>query len=209
MCLQPLRDNYLPSLRRLHGLLKWLRQNPELLRQYDSTIRDQLEKGIVESVPTEEETTNPILYLPHHTVIRGDKYTTKLRVVYDASSKHTGTSLNECLYKDLKFHQLIFNLLLQFRTWKVGIIADVGKAFLIIEVDQRDRDILSFIWVDNVTKIKPELRIYRFTRVMFGVSASPFLLKATVKHHLQQFPESKGNVVKRLSCSTNVDNIVS
>ena len=71
-----------------------------------------LRKGIVESVPAEEETTNPIHYLPYHTVVRGDKYTTKLRVVYDASSKHSGTSLNKCLYKGPKFHQLIFDLLI-------------------------------------------------------------------------------------------------
>ena len=49
-----------------------------MLTQYDSTIRDQLEKGIIE--PAAEETKSTTHYLPRHGV------TTKLRVVYDASS---------------------------------------------------------------------------------------------------------------------------
>ena len=206
---RPLGDNYSLSLRRLQGLLKRLRHNPELSKQYDSTIRDQLEKGVIEPVTAGEETTNPIHYLPHHAVVRGDKSTTKLRVVYDASSGDSGPSLNECLYKGPKFHQLIFDLLVRFRAYRVGLVADVEKAFLMIEVDQRDRDVLRFIWVDDVTKAEPDLRIFRFTRVVFGVSASPFLLNATVKYHLQRFMESNRDVVERLLCSTYVDDVVS
>ena len=36
----------------------------------------------------------------------------KLRVVYDASSKTSGPSLNQCLYKGSKFQQLILDLLI-------------------------------------------------------------------------------------------------
>ena len=35
-----LPDNYSLSRRRLHGLLKRLQQNPEVLREYDSIIRE-------------------------------------------------------------------------------------------------------------------------------------------------------------------------
>lgn len=42
--------------RRLHGLLKRLQQNPEILREYDAIIRNQLERGIVEEVGDSEVT---------------------------------------------------------------------------------------------------------------------------------------------------------
>ena len=45
-----------------------------------------------------------------------------------------------------------------------------------IAVDEKDHD-LRFIFVDVVAKEDSELRIYRFTRLVFGVSPSPFLLK--------------------------------
>ena len=37
-------------------------------------------------------------YLPHHPIVREDKQTTKVRIVYDAFAKFTGPALNDCLY---------------------------------------------------------------------------------------------------------------
>ena len=204
---EPLGDNYQLCEKRLKGLLKRLRHEPEVLEQYNSTIQDQLERGIIEPAP--QETKGTIHYLPHHGVVRSDKMTTKLRVVYDASSKTSGPSLNECLYKGPKFQQLILDLLIRFRAYKVAVIADVEKAFLMIAVDERDRDVLRFLWVDDVTKDEPEIRAYRFTRVVFGVSSSPFLLNATVKYHLESFRGTNKTVVKKLLKSTYVDDVIS
>ena len=57
------------------------------VKHYDDVIRDQEKQGIVE--PVEQGTNNgvgKVHYLPHHEVIRVDKDTTKLRIVYDASA---------------------------------------------------------------------------------------------------------------------------
>ena len=78
-----------------------------------------------------------------------------------------------------------------------------------IAIDDKDRDVLRFMWVDDVTSDEPKLRIYRFTRVVFGVSSSPFLLNATIKYHLESFIESHQAIVERLLQSIYVDDIVS
>ena len=93
-----LPDNYDLSMKCRDNLLKRLRQDPEVLREYDNVIKEQLQRGIVEIVqnPNEGE-IGKVHYIPHHAVIRRDKSTTKLRVVYDASARSNGVALNDCL----------------------------------------------------------------------------------------------------------------
>ena len=78
-----------------------------------------------------------------------------------------------------------------------------------VAVDEADRDVLRFIWVDDAFKESPDLRIYRFARVVFGVSASPFLLNATIQMHLERYLDTNKDVVRRLLHSTYVDDIIS
>ena len=203
----PLPTNYDLSRRRLTGLLRRLKQNPEILKEYDSIIRTQLQNGIVEVVK-EDGDAGVIHHLPHHAVVRQDKDTTKVRIVYDASSKSVGPSLNDCLHVGPKFNQRINELLFRFRSYPVALVADIEKAFLMISVDPNDRDVLRFLWVENPFDDEIKLVTLRFTRVVFGVSSSPFLLNATIRHHLHLYHSSKPGLVETLSRSTYVDDIV-
>ena len=91
------------SLSRLNGLMRRLRKQPRLFEEYDNAIKEQLAKGIVEIVS--EPHNAHVHYLPRHAVIRHDKETTKMRVVYDASARSMGPSLNDCLFVGPKFNQ--------------------------------------------------------------------------------------------------------
>ena len=176
-----LPDNYHLSLRRLRGLLRRLSQDPEVLNEYDTTVKEQIQQGIVEIVGPSEVVAEKIHYLLHHAVIRRDKETTKVRVVYDASARSDGPSLNDCLHADPKFGQKILDILLRFRVHRVAVTADIEKAFLMISMAEKDRDVLRFLWLQDVSAEQPEVIELRFTRVMFGVSSSPFLLNATIR----------------------------
>ena len=61
-------------------------------------IQTQIEQGIVEVVKEDGVSSGTVHYLPHHAVVRHDKDTTKVIVVYDASAKSNGPSLNDCLH---------------------------------------------------------------------------------------------------------------
>ena len=117
------------------------------LCEYNSIIEDQLQQGIVEVVDSSYDDAEKIHYLPHHAVVRRNKETTKVRVVYDASAR---PSLNECLHTGPKFDQKIFDILLRFRVHRVAVTADVEKAFLMVSMAEKDRDVLCFLWVDDV-----------------------------------------------------------
>ena len=134
-----LPDNYANSLGRMKSQLKRLSKEPELLEEYDAIIKEQVELGIVEPV-AELEKANIVHYLPHQAVISKDAVTTKVRIVYDASSKESklGTSLNDCLHVWPPLNPLLYSILLRFRENRIARVGDIEKAFLNVEVDKAD-----------------------------------------------------------------------
>ena len=149
-------------------------------------------------------------YLPHNRVVRRDALATKLRVVFDGSSKATIDSpiLNDCLYSGPALTPTIFQILLRFREKRIALVSDIKKAFLNIRVSDQDRDVLRSPWVDSLERDDPGLVLYRFCHVVFGVNASPFLLNATLKHHISQH-QADPEFVEDLLNSFYVDDLVS
>ena len=184
-----LPDNYQLCLWRLYGLVRRLKQDPDVLHEYDSIIRDQIQQGIVETTESSEEANEDekIHYLPHHAVVQRDKETTKVQVVYDTLAHSDGHSLNDCLHAGPKFEQQIMDILLRFHVHCIAVTADIEKAFLMVSVAAKDCDVLRVLWFDDVFADQPHVVELRFTCVVFGVSSSPFLLNARVYHHQEQY----------------------
>jgi len=165
---------------------------------------------IVERNPTQElEGTSPTLvsYLPHQPVIREDKATTKVRIVYDASAHAKGCkSLNNCLYRGPVFLPDLAGMLLRFRTGKIVVTADFEKAFLQISLKNEDRDVTRFLWFKDPRKGLREdnIQTLRFTRICFGVISSPFILAATIREHLDRVGTPLANEIKQNIYSDNV-----
>ena len=155
-----LPDNYMLTLNRLKSLLKRLRSDPELLKEYDAIMKEQCKLGILEDAdPNIPGTIGRIHYLPHHPIIRTDKNTSRVRIVYDASSKATreSLSLNNALYPGPSLIPLILNILIRFRCHKIALTSDIEKAFLMVGVAPEDRDVLRLLWIDDILTDNPTL----------------------------------------------------
>ena len=70
----------------------------------------------------------------------------------------------------------IFDILLRFRLGKIAMVSDIKQAFLQICMDQNDRNYLRMIWFDNALSTNPTMKLLRFTRLVFGLTSSPFVL---------------------------------
>ena len=195
-----LQNNKKLAAIRLQNLNRRLTHEPELQVKYDSVIQDMWSSGIVEEVLLHEQKVDrPIFYMPHRPVVRETAVSSKVRPVFDASARgYNGVSLNDCMEAGPNLLSNLSEILLRFRRWCIGISSDVEKAFLQISVSEGDRDVHRFLW-----NLGGETKHMRFRRVPFGNCASPFLLNATIQHHLAKFPNSR--VIEELKDNLYVD----
>jgi hypothetical protein len=160
-----------------------------MLDQYHKIIQDQLKEGIVENV-TDDPVKNAY-YIPHKPVIRKAAESTKIRIVYDASAKasESSPSLNDCLETGPPLQNLLWDVLVRNRLKPVALSADIKQAFLQVRIRPEDRDSLS-------------LEVLRFTRALFGLVQSPFLLGATIQQHLEVIRENYPSEVEEIRRSS-------
>ena len=205
-----LPNNFALALGRLRTLGRRLDKDPQLFSRYDDIIQQQLQNGIIEAVQDQPSVDTVVHYLPHQPVLTPGKTTTKLRIVYDASSKSRrhDNCINECLHRGPVRLPSLCGVLLRFRLHRVAFIADVEKAFLQIDIHPADRDATRFLWFRDgktLSTARNNFATYRFCRVPFGLICSPFLLEATIRHHLT----SLGNpTAALLRDNIYVDNLV-
>ena len=205
----PLGDNSRAALKRLHVLRKKL-NSQNLYTAYEKVFDDWLGEGIIELVESTEEISKGY-FLPHRHVIKINS-STPIRPVFDASAdSDDGPSLNECLHTGPNLIELIINIILKFRINKIGITADISKAFLQIGIVPADREALKFLWWSK-SYLKRTI-VYRHRRVLFGINSSPFLLGATIEYHLQralEYANSPKDVehIDKLRKSFYVDNCI-
>ncbi|XP_064470279.1 uncharacterized protein LOC135385032 [Ornithodoros turicata] len=152
--------------------------------------------------------------MPHHAVIRRDRETTEVRIVFDISSKAPGTeSLNDLLDPGANLNPDIVQLLLMFRSLEIAMSADIAKAFLQILLDSPDRDFLRFFWYSTLPSTQGELppvEVWRMTRVPLwrNFPLGPFLLSATIYHHLQLQESAFPSTIARLKERFYVDDLL-
>ncbi|XP_068703885.1 uncharacterized protein [Montipora foliosa] len=194
------------SMRRLNSLLRKLRRK-NMLDDYDDVIREQLAEGVVERAPA--EVSGREFYLPHHAVVREGAETTKLRVVYDASARahEMALSLNERLHAGPPLQNKLWSVLTRCRFHPVLVAGDLRRAFLQVRIRESDRDALRFHWI--VDKAAKEVETPRFTRVVFGLGPSPFLLNGVIQQHLQNLETKCPETVNEVRKSLYVDDLIS
>ena len=133
----------------------------------------------------------------------------KVRIVFDANARLKGQPcLNDILCKGPCLNSELYNLLLQFRVYPIAITEDIEKAYLQISVDEKDRDLLRFLWFKNLfNEHQVELCKYRFSRVIFGANCSQFLSNTTIENHVSKYAVLETEFVKKVRKKFYVDDL--
>ena len=190
-----LGNNYDAALGRLQSQEKSLkRKGPDIMKQYSHIFEEYEHKGYIKKVAKSE--TKEQWFLPHFPVIRPDKDTTKVRVVFDAAMKCQGKSLNDAIQSGPKMQREILDVLIRFRRAPVALTADISEMFLQVGLRKEDRPYHRFLWRDFDASKEPD--VYEFQRLLFGNTASPFCSQYVLHSHAQthkvDYPEAAESV---------------
>ena len=163
---------------RLKSLLISLSKRSEVAKEYQRTIDSYLQKGYIRPVSDAEikDDDDHQWFLPHFPVVKNDRTTTKVRIVFDAAAKKDGRSINDDMHSGPPLLNNLVGCILKFCKEPVAMVGDIGEMFLQVLLAEKDRKYHRFLWsVDGC------IQVYEFQRLCFGMKASPYLACKAVR----------------------------
>ena len=127
--------------------------------------------------------------------------------MYDVSAKVSSKnkSFNGCLETEPPLQNLIWGILTRSRFRTILLCRDIEKVFLQICIQESERDVLRFHWVDSLeSKI---IEILRFIRLAFGLTQFSFTFEGTLKKYFENYMDSFEKLTKIIE-NIYVDDLV-
>ncbi|XP_018394988.1 PREDICTED: uncharacterized protein LOC108773621 [Cyphomyrmex costatus] len=180
------------AIQRFKGLEKRLAKNEQLRKEYTAFIHEYLELQHMRVVQEDghKEDSQQCYYLPHHGVVREGSSITRLRVVFDASSKtSTGVSLNDALMIGPVIQQDLFSILLRFRSHAYAVTADIAKMYRQVLITENQVALQRIVWRDTPNE---DIKTYELMTLTYGTAPASFLATKVIQRLAEleenQFP---------------------
>ncbi|XP_050309035.1 uncharacterized protein LOC126745307 [Anthonomus grandis grandis] len=187
-----LGDSYTIAEKRFFLLEKRFQKDPSLFSRYKQFIDEYVSLGHAQYIPLTLITpkSENKYFIPHLCVIRESSATTKLRVVFDASSKSsTGYSLNDVTLKGFTVQPELYDILCRFRTFRYVLTTDIEKMYRQVSINPEHRFLQNILWRDNP---KNPLSCIELSTVTYGTNFAPFVctrvLNEIAQINSQKFP---------------------
>ncbi|XP_055836609.1 uncharacterized protein LOC129905206 [Episyrphus balteatus] len=200
-----LGSSFETAKRRFLALERKLSRNTELKAMYMDFMKEYLLLGHMS--PTNNEIPkSPHYFIPHQCVLRPQSTSTKLRVVFDASSRtSTQVSLNDILMVGPTIQEELFSTLLRFRTHKYAITADITKMYRQVLINEEHSNYQLIVWRQYPTQ---PLQYFRLNTVTYGTSPAPFLAIRCLKMLSDNFKNSYPTGSKVIEKDFYVDDLL-
>lgn len=129
-------------------------------------------------------------YIPQHYVVKLSSTSTKLKVLFDASTKTlSGLSLNDILIASPTIQQELYLIFLRFLTYRFAITADIVKMYRQFVIYPDDQKFWCILWRTDTLQ---GLQVYWLNTFTYGLSAALYLaissLHYIAKHYKDMYP---------------------
>ncbi|XP_073841583.1 uncharacterized protein [Musca autumnalis] len=208
-------DQYLGSSRpaamgQFLRMEKTLEKNPELAIEYNNVLAEYLTLGHMKSTTNTEIVQNSHFlsyYLPHHAVVKPERTSTKVRVVFNASKRTaSGLSLNDILYTGPTLQNELMNVILRWRFFKYVFNGDIQKMYRQIFVHEKDQQFQRILFRSSPLE---KVEDYCLKTVTFGVNCAPYLAIRTLLQLSDDSKDSHPTASQILKSQIYVDDILS
>ena len=204
-----LPDNREQAMSRLCNTERKLKKDEFTQTEYRKTIESYIEKGYMKRVSEEETPPPEVWYLPHFPVVRMDKTSTKVRIVFDCSAQMDGVSLNDVIHAGPKLQQELFDVLIRFRRNPVALACDIKEMYMQVEIEEKDRPMFRILWRDCDGDRDPD--VFEFSRVVFGKNAAPmecqFVAQENARRNRGLYPMAAETVLKSTYMDDSIDSV--
>ncbi|XP_073814303.1 uncharacterized protein [Musca autumnalis] len=156
-----------------------LLRNPNFKLEYDQVLDEYIQLKHMVPIQTPSSNSNPgHYYMPHHSVVKPDRTTTKVRVVFNASAASAnGQSLNDILHTGPVLQNDLTTLILKWRLFRFVFNADIQKMYRQILVHSDHTPFQRIVFRNHSGEI---IQDFELQTVTFGVNCAPYLAIRTL-----------------------------
>ncbi|XP_063536183.1 uncharacterized protein LOC134745966 [Cydia strobilella] len=199
---RPMPDSRPNALTRMKGIERKMGKDPGFADRYRERVNHLFENDYAMEL-TNTEVTPKTYYLPHFGVDNPNKQ--KLRLVFDAASQVSGSSLNDYLLTGPDLLSSLLGIMLRFREHPIAVTGDIRDMFLRVKIQQDDQDALRFLWRNNPTE---NIKTYAMTSLIFGANCAPFVAQFVKNKNAQRFESSFPAAVEAVVNSHYMDDYI-
>ncbi|XP_050315300.1 uncharacterized protein LOC126749647 [Anthonomus grandis grandis] len=202
-----LGDSREAAIKLLLNLEQRLNKNPDLKRQYFDFLNEYISLGHMTQIDVSSLSHQTCYYLPHHCVIKDSSTTTKLRVVFNASSLTTsGLSLNDILRVGPTVQQDLFSIVLRARKHNIMITADIAKMYRQVLVSENQRSMQLILWRSDTNT---DIQTFQLKTLTYGTAPAAFLSTRCLKEISIRCKQSDPNISQIIENDFYIDDLCS
>ena len=125
-------------------------------------------------------------------MIRDEKKSTPVRIVFNLSSIYQGHPLNDYWLKRPDLLNSLFGVVLRFREREVAVMGDISKMYHRVLIPEEDQHVHRYLWRNLETEREPD--VYVKTVLTFGDKPAPAMaqiaLRKTAEENEKDYPEA-------------------
>ena len=153
----------------------------------------------------DESYRGPVHYIPHHAVVRPEKKSTPVSIVFNSSCMFQGHQLNDYWMKGPDMLNNLFGVVLRFREREVALVGDISKMYHRVLIPPQDQHVHRFLWRNLDTNRKPD--VYVKTVLTFGDKPAPAMAQIALRKTAQESQATNPDAAEVLTNNVYMDDI--